>query len=38
MPELIFKGKESIFNHHLSVPVHLLEPRSDKSIGETGLG
>lgn len=34
MPELIFKGKEFVFNHHLTVPHRPLVPDSDKSVGE----
>ena len=33
MPELIFKGKEFVYNHHLAVPHHPLVPHPDKSIG-----
>ena len=34
MPELIFKGKEFVYNHHLSVPFRPLVPQIEKSIGE----
>lgn len=34
MPELNSKGKEFVYNHHLSVPFRPLEPDSDKSIGD----
>lgn len=35
MPELHFKGKEFVYNHHLSVPYRPLVPQADKSVGET---
>ncbi len=38
MPELAFKGKEFVYNHHLSIPHHPLVPHLDKSIGGTRLG
>ena len=34
MPELYFKGKEFVYNHHLTVPYRPLEPVPDKSIGD----
>ena len=34
MPELHFKGKEFVYNHHLTVPYRPLETQPDKSIGE----
>lgn len=37
MPELNFKGKEFVYNHHLTVPFHPLEPQADKGIGEPDL-
>jgi adenine-specific DNA-methyltransferase len=37
MPELSFKGKEFVFNHHLAVPHRPLVPDSSKSIGEARL-
>jgi len=37
MPELSFKGKEFVFNHHLAVPHRPLVPDSAKSIGEARL-
>lgn len=37
MSELIFKGKEFVYNHHLSVPFRPLVPQADKSIGEGRL-
>ncbi len=38
MPELQFKGKEFVFNHHLTVPFRPLVPDAEKSIGEPSLG
>ena len=37
MPELIFKGKEFVYNHHLAVPHHPLVPHPEKSIGEARM-
>ncbi len=37
MPELIFKGKEYVYNHHLTVPYRPLIPHKDKSIGTADL-
>ena len=37
MTELVFKGKEFVYNHHLAVPFRPLEPHADKSIGEARL-
>jgi len=37
MPELIFKGKEFVYNHHLAVPHRPLVPHPDKSIGEARM-
>lgn len=37
MPELIFKGKEFVYNHHLSVPFRPLIPHQEKSIGDASL-
>lgn len=37
MPELIFKGKEFVYNHHLSVPFRPLVPAIEKSIGDGRL-
>ena len=34
MPELHFKGKEYVYNHHLTVPYRPLVAHPDKSIGE----
>jgi len=38
MPELTFKGKEFVYNHHLSVPFRPLVPHPKKSIGKPDLG
>ncbi len=35
MPELHFKGKEYVYNHHLTVPYRPLVPNAKKSIGGT---
>ena len=37
MPEIQFKGKEFVFNHHLSVPYRPLISHQDKSIGDGAL-
>ena len=37
MPELVFKGKEFVYNHHLSVPVRPLVPHEEKGIGPVAL-
>ena len=37
MPELSFKGKEFVFNHHLAVPHRPLVPDAAKSVGEPRL-
>lgn len=37
MPELDFKGKEFVYNHHLAVPHRPLIPHPDKSIGAPRL-
>lgn len=37
MPELNFKGKEFVYNHHLSIPHRPLVPDADKSVGEPRL-
>lgn len=37
MPELNFKGKEFVYNHHLSVPFRPLMPDAEKSIGDVDL-
>jgi adenine-specific DNA-methyltransferase len=35
MPELHFKGKEYVYNHHLTVPYRPLVPDTDRSLGGT---
>ncbi len=37
MTELSFKGKEFVYNHHLSVPFHPLVPHPEKGIGDVTL-
>ncbi len=37
MTELHFKGKEFVFNHHLTVPFRPLIPHPEKSIGTANL-
>ncbi len=37
MTELTFKGKEFVYNHHLSVPFRPLVPHADKGIGKVDL-
>ena len=37
MPELMFKGKEFVYNHHLVVPHRPLVPHADKSVGDVQL-
>lgn len=37
MPELLFKGKEFVYNHHLAVPHHPLVPHPAKGIGDATL-
>jgi adenine-specific DNA-methyltransferase len=37
MPELSFKGKEFVFNHHLAVPHRPLVPDAARSVGEPRL-
>ena len=37
MPELQFKGKEFVYNHHLTVPFRPLEMVASKSIGKPNL-
>ncbi|MYA18414.1 MAG: site-specific DNA-methyltransferase, partial [Gammaproteobacteria bacterium] len=34
MTEIHFKGKEFVYNHHLSVPFRPLIPHADKGVGE----
>ena len=38
MPEIVFKGKEFVYNHHLSVPYRPLVVHPDKGIGAPDLG
>lgn len=38
MPELHFKGKEFVYNHHLTVPYRPLIPDASKSVGSASLG
>ena len=37
MTEINFKGKEFVYNHHLSVPFRPLMPHPDKGISEASL-
>ena len=37
MPELNFKGKEFVYNHHLTVPFRPLLPQAEKGIGSADL-
>ncbi|MCB1782303.1 MAG: site-specific DNA-methyltransferase, partial [Candidatus Competibacteraceae bacterium] len=37
MPELDFKGKEFVYNHHLAIPHRPLIPHPDQSIGAPRL-
>lgn len=37
MPELVFKGKEYVYNHHLTVPYRPLVADPEKSIGPADL-
>ena len=37
MTELVFKGKEFVWNHHLAVPFRPLEMHADKGIGAARL-
>ncbi len=37
MPELVFKGKEYVYNHHLTVPYRPLVPDAKKSVGAGDL-
>lgn len=37
MSELNFKGKEFVYNHHLTVPHRPLMPDADKSAGAARL-
>lgn len=37
MTELVFKGKEFVWNHHLAVPARPLVPQPEKGIGDVQL-
>ncbi len=37
MTELTFKGREFVYNHHLSVPIRPLEMHAEKGIGDPSL-
>lgn len=37
MPELIFKGKEYVYNHHLTVPYRPLLAHVEKSVGPADM-
>lgn len=37
MTELLFKGKEFVYNHHLAIPHRPLVPDSNKSVGKPDL-
>lgn len=37
MSEIVFKGKEFVYNHHLAVPFRPLEIHPDKGVGEPSL-
>lgn len=37
MPEIVFKGKEYVYNHHLTVPYRPLLPHAEKGIGPADL-
>jgi adenine-specific DNA-methyltransferase len=37
MPEIVFKGKEYVYNHHLAVPYRPLVVHADKGIGAPDL-
>jgi adenine-specific DNA-methyltransferase len=37
MPEIVFKGKEYVYNHHLTVPYRPLEPQEGKGVGAPDL-
>ena len=37
MTELVFKGKEFVYNHHLAVPTRPLVPHPEKGVGEPSL-
>ena len=37
MPEIVFKGKEFVYNHHLTVPYRPLVTDADKGVGAPDL-
>ena len=37
MPEIVFKGKEYVYNHHLTVPYRPLVAHADKGVGPADL-
>ena len=37
MANINFRGKEFVFNHHLSIPFHILEPQPGLGVGEPSL-
>jgi adenine-specific DNA-methyltransferase len=37
MPEIVFKGKEYVYNHHLTLPYRPLLPHAEKGIGAADL-
>jgi adenine-specific DNA-methyltransferase len=37
MPEIVFKGKEYVYNHHLTVPYRPLVPHETKGVGAPDL-
>ena len=37
MPEIVFKGKEYVYNHHLGVPYRPLLPHPEKGVGPADL-
>jgi adenine-specific DNA-methyltransferase len=37
MPEIVFKGKEYVYNHHLAVPYRPLVVQADKGVGAPDL-
>ena len=37
MPEIVFKGKEYVYNHHLTVPYRPLVAHADKGVGAADL-
>ena len=37
MPEIVFKGKEYVYNHHLTVPYRPLLPQAGKGVGAPDL-